>query len=232
MSNRTQNYPLVRLNLSYSWSSLDEDQPLAEVTAVPNHQPPSTLLESTMFVDHTGSLNIFGGSLVTSNISNATTASPVSNTKWTLSGKNNSWSSSTIPGLDFSYLPMHALSVQAPDQDLVFALNGVLRDGQSGRVFPKMIVLNTRTNHARTVSTESIAPFSSRTEGMLQYLPLLGKKGALLLLGGTVIRSNDNVTTDPLGTMVKSHPRLKSSTKTLTQIRLPLTPSMYSTLPR
>jgi hypothetical protein len=156
-----------------------------------------------MFVDNTESLNIFGGSLVTSNMSNATTASPVSSTRWTLSGKNSTWSSSTIPGLDFTHLPMHGLSVQAPDQDLVFALEGVLRDGQSDRVFPRMVVLNTRTNHARTVSTESIAPFSSLTKGILQYLPLLGEKGALLLLGGAV-RSNDNVTTDPLGAMVKS----------------------------
>jgi hypothetical protein len=178
MSNRTQNYPLVRLDLSYSWSSVDEDQPLTEVTDVSNQQSPSALLESTMFVDNTESLNIFGGSLVTSNMSNATTASPVSSTRWTLSGKNSTWSSSTIPGLDFTHLPMHGLSVQAPDQDLVFAL-------------------------ARTVSTESIAPFSSLTKGILQYLPLLGEKGALLLLGGAV-RSNDNVTTDPLGAMVKS----------------------------
>lgn len=165
-----------------------------------------------MFVDNTGSLNIFGGSLVTSNISNSTTASPVSNARWTLSGKNNSWSSSSIAGLDFTHLPMHALSAQAPDQDIVFALNGVLRDGRSDRAFSKMIVLNTRTNHARTVSTESIAPLSSRTEGILQYLPLLGTKGALVLLGGA-IRSNDNVTTDPLGTLVNSPPRLVHPSK-------------------
>jgi hypothetical protein len=156
-----------------------------------------------MFVDDSGSLNVIGGYLVTSNISNATTTSPVSDTRWTLSGKNNSWSSSAISGLDFTHLPMYALSVQAPDQDLVFTLNGVLREGQSDRVFPKMIVLNTRTNHARTVSTENIAPFTSRTEGILQYLPLLGKKGALVLLGGAV-RSNDNVTADPSGTLVNT----------------------------
>ena len=97
---------------------------------------------------------------------------------------------------------MNALSVQAPEQDLVFALNGIVSDGQHGRVFPSMIALNTRTNTARTVSTEALTRSSSRTESILQYLPLLGTKGALLLLGGAM-RYNDNLTTDLWGTMVK-----------------------------
>ena len=52
----------------------------------------------------------------------------------------------------------------------------------------------------------SIAPSTSRVEGILQYLPLLGTKGALVLLGRAT-KYNDNITTDDCGTMAL-HPFL------------------------
>jgi hypothetical protein len=174
-----------------------------------NH-PPAPLVESSLFHGSDETLRLYGGSLAAPNGSanRPMVTSPVLNTQWTWSCQSASWSSATLHGVDLHYASMHTMFVQAPDQNLVFILNGIASSssGSSERVFPSMIIINTQTNSARVVSTESIAPSTSRVEGILQYLPLVGTKGALILLGGAT-KYNDNITTDDWGTMVL-HPFL------------------------
>jgi hypothetical protein len=98
-------------------------------------------------------------------------------------------------------LKTQSLYVQAPDQDLVFYLHGILGNSSSDKAYPKMTIINTRSNISRTVSTESMSPSGIRVEAAFQYLPLLGRKGGLVLLGGAT-RRDENTTTDPWGTMV------------------------------
>jgi hypothetical protein len=172
--------------------------------------PPAPLIECSLLHGSDETFSIYGGSLAASNGSanRPMVTSPVPSTQWTWSSQNVSWSSATLHGVDLNYAPMHTMFAQAPDQNLVFILNGIVSSPgvSSERVFPSMIVINTQTNSARVVSTESISPSTSRVEGILQYLPLLGKKGALVLLGGAT-KYNDNITTDDWGTMVL-HPLL------------------------
>jgi hypothetical protein len=129
------------------------------------------------------------------------TTSPVQNTVWAWSSSNNSWSKSTLGGLDFDYALMNAIPVQVPEQSLVFYLNGILSNGSNESVFPSMIIFNTSTRDVRIVSTAAISRSASRVGAVLQYLPLLGAKGALVLLGGATTH-NDNLTRDAWGTMV------------------------------
>ncbi|KAF2831780.1 hypothetical protein CC86DRAFT_143392 [Ophiobolus disseminans] len=198
-------HALVKLDLSYSWRILYNDQPMTLVSSLDlADHPPPRLIESSIFYDHNHTFHVYGGGLATSNASSVrqTTTSPVQNRVWTLSS-NESWSSSPVKELDPNYAPMHALSVRAPEHDLVFYLNGILSNGSDEHlhVFPKMIIMNTRTKEVRVVSTNEILPDTARVGAVLQYLPLLGTRGALVLFGGAT-RHKENVTTDTWGTMV------------------------------
>jgi hypothetical protein len=129
---------------------------------------------------------------------------PRSNGSWALSINNGSWSipKSRAPE------PMYSLHAQAPEHDLVFHLNGILSNDSTEQVYLKMMVVNTRTNTVRTVSTESISPSEARLGAIFKYLPMLGRKGALVLFGGAN-RHHNNMISDPWGNMV-TYSRLKS----------------------
>jgi hypothetical protein len=195
---------LIKLDLSYSWNVLYNDQPTTFISS-PNTTtgPPSSLIESSIFTDANGGFHIYGGGLAMPNASVGLpiNSSPIQNNLRTLSNNSDSWELSMveIPGL--KYALMHTLYAQAPDHDLVFLLNGILSDGTSELVYPKMTIINTETNNVRTVSTENVTGSSARVGATLQYLPLLGRRGGLVLFGGAT-RHNNNVTTDQWGTML------------------------------
>jgi len=198
-----QDHFLVKVDLSYSWNVLNNDRPITYVSSPdPSNHPPSSLIESGIFYDNE-IFYIYGGGLAASDRSafQPIITTPIRNEIWSFSNSNDSWSSTRIKELTSSYAPMHALSVQAPEQGLFFYFNGILNNGSSESPYPHMIIINTRTNDVRIVSTGSISPGTARVGAILQYLPLLGTRGALVLFGGAT-RHNDNMTTDPWGTMV------------------------------
>jgi hypothetical protein len=184
------------------------DQPMTALSSRnTSNGPPSFLMYSSITYDYNGNFQVDGGGRATFNNSlNASTqeitpAMPVEKTSWILSSKNGSWTTGKVRISETGREPMHTLYTQAPEQDLAFYLNGILSNGSSERVYPRMVIINTRTNDIRTVSTESISPSAARVGAVFPYLPLLGQKGALLLFGGTT-RHNENITTDSWGTMV------------------------------
>jgi hypothetical protein len=180
------------------------DQPMTALSSRNNSDgPPSFLMYSSITYYAYGNFHIDGGGLAVLNASKEQPmpAMPILNSSWTLSSKNGSWSSSKSRLPESAYAPMYSLYTQAPEHDLVFYMNGILSNGSGERVYPKMMIINTRTNAARTVSTQSIAPSAIRVGAVFQYLPLLGQKGGLLLFGGAT-RHNDNITTSRWGSMV------------------------------
>jgi hypothetical protein len=156
-----------------------------------------------MFYDADDNFHVYGGGLPAPNasIDQPRRAFPVENNLWVFAKNNGTWTSSAtrIPGS--KYAPSHGLYAQAPEYNLAFFLNGIISNGSSERVYPNMMVINTRTRDIRTVSTADISPSTARVGAVFQYLPLLGRKGGLVLFGGAT-RYNENITTDQWGTMV------------------------------
>ncbi|CAO2653807.1 Nn.00g032180.m01.CDS01 [Neocucurbitaria sp. VM-36] len=194
---------LIKLDLSYSWSVLDDDQP-ATFVSPPNATsgPPSPLVDGSMFYDADGDIHIYGGGLAMAYASEdrPMTYPPTANRLWTWSNHDSTWNSSTLGLFELGNAPIHALCAQAAEHNLVFLLNGVLSNGSSETAYSRMVVINTQTKFVRTVDTRSVSHAAARVGGILQYLPLMGKKGALVLLGGATWH-NDNMTTDQWGTM-------------------------------
>ncbi|KAH3910767.1 hypothetical protein HBI56_188420 [Parastagonospora nodorum] len=194
---------LLKLDLSKSWYYMENDPSIAAISSLnASYAPPPFLMYSSLTCDTDGNFHIDGGGLAMFNASREQPmiAMPIQNSSWTFWRNNSSWSPGSARVPESRYAPMHTLYTQAPEQDLVFYLNGILSNGSSERAYPKMMVLNTRTNAKRIVSTEIIAPSSARVGAVFQYMPLLGRKGGLILFGGAT-RYTDNITIDRWGTM-------------------------------
>jgi hypothetical protein len=193
--------------MSTEWNYFD-DQPLTALSS-PNtsNGPTPSIMYSSITYDYTGNFHVEGGGRATFDKSrNATTQQaipglPLEQISWMLRTGNGTWASEKLRSTESNRAPIHTLYTQAPDQDLVFFFNGIISNGSTEMVHPKMSVVNTRTNDIRTVSTESISASTARVGAIFQYPPLLGQKGALILFGGAT-RYNENVTTDTWGTMV------------------------------
>jgi len=155
-----------------------------------------------MFYDANNDLHIYGGGIPTANTSSSSrvTTSPIQNNIWSWSSNTSSWSSSELTALRSRYAPTYALSAHAPEHHLFFYFNGILSNGSNASVFPNMIVMNTHTKDVRVVSTDGISPDTIRVGAILQYLPLMGTRGALVLFGGATKHNADII--DRWGTMV------------------------------
>ena len=86
-------------------------------------------------------------------------------------------------------------SAEAPDQGLAFYFNGKIDNGSSSAianlrssvqtVLDGMIVINTEDHNARNLSTSIVVGNRPRIRGQMQYVPSIGEKGVLVLLGGS-----------------------------------------------
>jgi hypothetical protein len=117
---------------------------------------------------------------------------PKEKNSWFVANENGSWATEKLRLAESNRGPINTLYAQAPGRDLVFLYNGIISNGSGEQAYPKMMVINTRTNEVRTVSTETISPSAARVGAVFQYLPLMGQKGALLLFGGATRREHDN----------------------------------------
>lgn len=81
---------------------------------------------------------------------------------------------------------------EAPDQGLGFWFNGQLDTGSSTqsqylgptiRFIKGMIVMDFNTGRARNISTDAVSD-QPRVRGKMVYIPGIGEKGALVLIGG------------------------------------------------
>jgi hypothetical protein len=200
---------VLKIDLSKSWDYLQDDPPITTLgSRNACDGPPPFLMYSTITYDSNGDIFIEGGARAKfNNTYNVTSqhpmpfGGPAENASWSFSKTDQSWKTvmRRLPGS--SSLSIQSLYTQAPDQNLIFYLHGILSTGSSERVYPKMTIINTRSNSSRTVSTEIMSPSGVRVAAAFLYLPLLGRKGALVLLGGAT-RCDEDIITDPWGAMV------------------------------
>jgi hypothetical protein len=167
------------------------------------YEPPPFLMYSSLSFDAEGNFKVEGGGTPVPNMTQSSlfSAIPMSNSSWTLSTNNGSWLTFDSRASELRNVPLYSLHAQAPEHDLVFHLNGILSDDSTKQVYLNMMVVNTRTKTVRIVSTESISSSDARIGAVLQYLPMLGRKGALVLFGGAT-RHQNNMISDPWGNMV------------------------------
>jgi hypothetical protein len=201
---------VLKIDLSNSWDYILDDPPIVTLGSCnASDGPPPFLMYSAITSDSNGDIFIEGGVRAKfNNTCNVTSqhpmpiGAPADNTSWSLSKTGQSWKTVMRRLPESSSLRIQSLYTQAPDQNLIFYLHGILSNGSRKRVYPKMTIINTRSNISRTVSTESLSPSGVRVGAAFVYLPLLGRKGGLVLLGGSTRRDED-ITTDPWGAMVR-----------------------------
>lgn len=102
--------------------------------------------------------------------------------------------------LNAPYRPAGGAHAEAPDQGLAFYLNGFVDNGTNNqlenmdnfrRYLDGMIVINTESNSATNVSTDSLRA-SPRAKGGMTYVPNVGTSGILVAVGGVTKPSSDS----------------------------------------
>lgn len=101
------------------------------------------------------------------------------------------------------------------DQSLAFYYNGELDSGSlqqfdiiSGtNIFLSgMIVINTTDQTARNLSTAQVDANLARARGRMQYIPGVGEKGVLVLIGGSTFTANQLDGTDIINLVWRTTP--------------------------
>lgn len=91
------------------------------------------------------------------------------------------------------------------DQGLAFYLNGEMDNGTSRDIgilpgdnvfLGGMVIINTTDQSARNVSTAQVDDGQARARASMQYVPGIGQKGALVLLGGSSFPPNQLSSSD------------------------------------
>jgi hypothetical protein len=201
---------LVQLDLSRPWDSHEGGPRMLFVDhGGMSTDPPALLREGGLFQDDNtdSALFVYGGSA-----SNSTVGTPgprsksfVGNSLWSIIPSNGSWSSTDL-NLEATHSPQHGASSQAAEQGLAFYFNGVIGVEESREPHTRMMVIDLRERKAKNVSTATISPSGARVGPTLQYIPGLGEKGVLILIGGGVIQNGGDTNTHELGSMmVREH---------------------------
>lgn len=166
--------------------------------------PPSQLLNPGLFHGNgaEGGVFVYGGGIPANATASREPISCINSSLWEFSPKEGSWSIHDL-NLEHQYAPRHGVFTQAHEHNLAFYFNGLIRNGTKEEPHARMTVLDLDAKTARSLSTDSIVPKSARVGAMLQYVPHIGAKGALVLMGGGVMLPNDDAETHGLGsTMV------------------------------
>ena len=97
------------------------------------------------------------------------------------------------------YRPSNGAAAEAVDQGLAFYFNGELDSGSSQSIdivngtsvfVSGMVVVNTTDQTARNLSTAQVSIDLARARGRMQYIPEVGEKGILVLIGGSIFPAN------------------------------------------
>ncbi|KAF2689565.1 hypothetical protein K458DRAFT_330070 [Lentithecium fluviatile CBS 122367] len=192
---------LVRVDLSRPWNAFEGGPPMSFVdNNEMSTDPPSLVQEGGLFLGNDGDIFVYGGGAAnfTLNTSSPQPKSFVDNNLRSITQRNESWSYLDL-GLEATHSPQLGASAQAGEQGLAFYFNGIIGDEVSREPHPRMIVLDLREEKARNVSTAAISPTDARVGATLQYIPGVGKKGVLVLVGGGVRQRSDDANTHELG---------------------------------
>ena len=201
---------MISVNLSSSWdwkSNLTEH--VTNVTANPKTgTAPPHLSQGALFPGSSSDPSIYsyGGTTTWANTSFPGFQGRASATYslWAYVPSTEAWSQYDI-SMRVPYRPSSGAHAEAPDQSLDFYLNGEINNGSStGLGFTAgvttfltgMVVINTTDHTAKNLSTAGVTGRSPRARAQMQYIPGIGEKGILVLLGGSSMPIGYYDTTD------------------------------------
>ncbi len=173
------------------------------ITANSTTEPlPPQVVRGTMYHGSQGDDRIFlyGGTTSYENTSfpGWQPPTPPTYTLWSYDTKSRQWTQYNIEH-SAPYRPSNSAAAEAVDQGLAFYFNGELDIGSSQGIdivnntsvfVSGMIVINTTDQTARNLSTAQVSIDLARACGRMQYIPNVGEKGILVLIGGSVFPAN------------------------------------------
>ena len=201
---------MINVNLSASWDwKANISETSTNITANPTTGsiPPQvvrgTLYQGTQNDDR---IYLYGGTTSFQNTSFPGWQNPAPPTYslWSFDTQTTQWSQFDISH-NAPYRPSNGAAAEAVDQSLAFYFNGELDSGSSWQLginsgnnvfLSRMVVINTTDRTARNLSTAQVEANLARARGRMQYLPAVGEKGALVLIGGSTFPANQLDSTD------------------------------------
>lgn len=123
---------------------------------------------------------------------------------WSYDPRSTQWSQFDV-SQNAPYRPSNGAAAEAVDQGLAFYFNGELDSGSSAQLgiisgnnvfLSGMVVINTTDQSARNLSTAQVSVDLARARGRMQYIPAVGEKGILVLIGGSTFPANQLDSTD------------------------------------
>ena len=189
---------VINLDLRISWDSPANIEIASNVTANPNtgFLPPQVvrgaLYQGSQSED---SIYLYGGTTSYANTSFPGWQPPTPNTYtlWSYDPLSTQWSNFDVSQVA-PLRPGNGAAAEAVDQGLAFYFNGEIDSGSFQETGVKngsydlvkgMVVINTTDQTARNLSTAQVSSNSARAGGRMQYIPGVGEKGILVLIGGS-----------------------------------------------
>lgn len=201
---------MINVNLSTSWdwkSNISETATNITVNPVTGSTPPQ-VVRGTLYqgVQGDDSIYLYGGTTSFTNTNFPGWEGPVTPTYslWSYDPGSTQWSQFDISE-NAPFRPSNGAAAEAVDQGLAFYFNGELDSGSSSglgiiagnNVFISgMVVINTTDQTARNLSTAQVSVSLARARGRMQYIPGVGDKGLLVLVGGSSFPANQLDSTD------------------------------------
>ena len=188
------------MDLSASWDWKTNISEIATNTTVNPRtgSVPPQLVRGALYQGSASDTNIhlYGGTTSFLNTSFPDWQPPVPSTYslWSYDTATTEWSQFDV-SLSTPLRPSSGAVAEAPDQGLAFYFNGEIDSGSSTgtqalgpsvKIFLEgMVVINTVDHSTRNLSTFAVTRGLPRTRGRMVYIPGIGDKGILVLLGGS-----------------------------------------------
>ncbi len=163
---------------------------------------PPQVVRGTIYHGSQGddSVYLYGGTTSYANTSFLGWQPPTSSTYtlWSYDTKYKQWTNHNVEQ-SAPYRSSNGAAAEAVDQSLAFYFNGELDSGSSqgidirngtGVFISGMVVVNTTDQTARNISTTQVSIDLARARGRMQYIPGVGGKGILVLIGGSSFPAN------------------------------------------
>lgn len=184
------------MSVSWDWNTNITVKALTKTNAVNTGGPTPNLVRGAMFrgPSNDTKLYAFGGSTTYENVNFPGWVGPTSDRHplYSYDYVANKWNAIDLSS-NRVIRPSSGASAEAPDQGLGFWFNGQLDSGSSTESAPLgdgvikfmmgMIVIDFHTGTAKNVSTSAVSD-QPRIRGKMVYVPSIGKKGVLVLIGG------------------------------------------------
>ena len=201
---------IINVNLSTSWDwRANISETATNITANPaTGTVPPQVVRGALYqgTSNDDSIYLYGGttSSANTNFPGWLASYPPTYSLWSYDPGSTLWSQFDV-SQNAPHRPSSGAAAEAMDQGLAFYFNGELDSGSSpdlgiiagtNILIGGMVVINTTDQTARNLSTAQVSDNLARARGRMQYVPGVGEKGVLVLIGGSSFPANQLGTTD------------------------------------